>query len=171
MLKNSTLLPLAAALTIAMSSASAASMTAAAPATTSHTHAQPAPKLAPVDEYFGKMKLSPLGINNTIHDTSQHVKYDQANAARYYTGLEWAEDALHDWARKYPQDTWLPGRAYFMSHVFWQMHTAEADAAADRCRQLLFTQFPKSRWASMAKSESKEKVAPVVSQADQAPKR
>jgi hypothetical protein len=163
-LKNGALLSLVAAMSIALSSASVAATQSAKPST-AQTQAQPAPKLAPVDEYFGRMKLSPLGINNTIHDTSEHVKYDQANAGRYYQGLEWAEDALHDWARKYPQDTWLPGRAYFMSHVFWQMHTAEADAAADRCRQLLFTQFPKSRWTAMAKSETKDKIAPVVSAA------
>jgi hypothetical protein len=153
---------LVAMLVVAMSSAS----NAATQSTHAASHAaQPAPRLAPVDEYFGRMKLSPLGINNTIHDTSMHIRYDQANAGRYYTALEWAEDALHDWARKYPQDTWLPGRAYFMSHVFWQMHTAEADAAANRCRALLFAQFPASHWAALAKHETKEKVAPVAPQA------
>jgi TolA-binding protein len=164
-MKNGVLLSLVAALFIATGSASMAATQSAHPTTPSHSVAQPAPKLAPVDEYFGKMKLSPLGINNTIHDASVHVKYDQVNAGRYYTSLEWAEDALHDWAHKYPQDTWLPGRAYFMSHVFWQMHTAEADAAAGRCRSLLFTQFPKSHWTVLAKRETKDKVAPVVSQA------
>jgi TolA-binding protein len=163
-MKNKALLSVAAAFLIASSSASLAStQTAAKPATHKQTHTQPAAKVAPVDEYFGKMKLSPLGINNTIHDTNLRVKYDQANGGRYFQSLEWAEDALHDWARKYPQDSWLPGRAYFMSHVFWEMHTAQADAAADRCRSLLFKQFAKSRWAAMAKHETKEKVAPVVS--------
>jgi hypothetical protein len=153
------------ALVIMLTGASMAATATTHPATASHSASQPAPKLAPVDEYFGRMKLSPLGINNTIHDTSMHLRYDPANAERYYTALEWAEDALHDWARKYPQDTWLPGRAYFMSHVFWQMHTTEADAAADRCRALLFSQFPTSHWAQLAKSETKEKVAPAAPQA------
>ncbi len=163
MMKNAAVLSLVAALAISL--AGVVGSQAASANSTSHSAAQPAPKLAPVDEYFGRMKLSPLGINNSIHDTSMHIKYDPNNAGKYYSGLEWAEDALHDWARKYPQDTWLPGRAYFMSHVFWQMHTAEADAAADRCRSLLFTQFPKSHWAALARGETKEKVAPVVSQA------
>jgi hypothetical protein len=157
-MKNGILLSALAALVIA---SSASAFAATQPATQSAPQVQ-ASKVAPLDEYFGRMKLSPLGIENTIHDTSLHVKYDQANAGRYYQGLEWAEDALHDWARKYPQDTWLPGRAYFMSHVFWQMHTADADAAAERCRQLLFTQFPKSHWAALAHNETKETVAPVA---------
>jgi TolA-binding protein len=126
-------------------------------------HPKPAPvKVAPLDEYFGKMKMSPLGINNTIHDTNLRVHYDPAHAGQYYQTLEWAEDALHDWARKYPHDNWLPGRAYFMSHVFWQMHTPQADAAAERCRELLFRQFPTSHWAMLARHETKEIIAPVT---------
>ncbi len=117
--------------------------------------------LAPLDEYFGKQKMSPLGIENTIHDTSLRVRYDPAHAARYYQGLESAEDALHDWARKYPKDPWLAGRAYYMSHVFWSMHTAPADAAAHRCRLLLFTQFQGSHWSALAEHETQSAIAPV----------
>ena len=156
-MKNGVVLCLVAVLSFAFSSASLASTHAVAkPAVKA-----PPPKVAPLDEYFGKMKLSPLGINNTIHDTNLHVKYDSANAGHYYQGLAWAEDALRDWARKYPNDTWLPGRAYFMSHVFWQMHTADGDAAAERCRTMLFTDFHKSHWAALAKNENKDMIAPV----------
>ena len=160
-MKNLALLFLIVALTTTWSSASFAKTTSKPAAKTTHT--QPAPKVAPLDEYFGKMKLSPLGINNTIHDTNLRVKYDPNHAGNYYQSLEWAENALHDWAQKYPQDTWLPGRAYFMSHVFWQMHSADADAAADRCRQMLFAQFPKSHWAALARAETKDTIAPIAS--------
>lgn len=166
-MKNGALLSTVAGLTIALaSSALAATQPAAKPvpeaqAQVVQTQAKTVSKVAPLDEYFGKMKLSPLGVNNTIHDTNLHVTYDKANAGHYYQALAWAEDALKDWARKYPQDTWLPGRAYYMSHVYWEMHTDEANAAAERCRTLLFKQFPKSRWAAMAKHETKETVAPV----------
>ena len=156
-MKNVVALCLVAVLSVAFSSASFAS---------THAVAKPAvkaapPKVAPLDEYFGRMKLSPLGINNTIHDTNLHVRYDSANAGHYYQALAWAEDALHDWARKYPHDTWLPGRAYYMSHVFWQMHSPEGDAAAERCRRMLFTSFHASHWAVLARNESKDKIAPV----------
>jgi TolA-binding protein len=157
-MKNGVALCLVAVLSCAFSSASFASTHAVAkPAVKA-----PPPKVAPLDEYFGRMKLSPLGINNTIHDTNLHVKYDSANAGRYYQSLAWAEDALHDWARKYPNDTWLPGRAYYMSHVFWQMHTADGDAAAERCRTMLFTSFKQSHWAVLAKNETKDLIAPAV---------
>lgn len=129
--------------------------------TTVHAIAAPI-NVAPADEYFGRMKISILGINNAIHDTNLRVQYDPAHAARYYPQLLWAQDSLYDWASKYPQDGWLPGRAYFMSHVFWEMRTPEGDVAAERCRALLFRQFPNSRYAGLAQSETKKIIAPPL---------
>jgi hypothetical protein len=40
------------------------------------------------------------------------------------------------------------------------MHTADADAMADRCRNLLFRQFPKTRYGVLAKVETPAMVAP-----------
>jgi len=128
-----------------------------------HVKAPVAPiRVAPADEYFGHQKLSILGINNTIHDTNLHIGFDRVHAAKYYGQLAPAADSLFDWAHKYPQDTWLPGRAYYMSHVFWQMHTSDGDVAANKCRALLFKQFPKSRWATLAKKETRDSVAPMT---------
>ncbi len=110
--------------------------------------------VAPADEYFGHLKMSILGIGNTIKDTTIRVSSDPDHAARYYGGLNWAEEALEDWARKYPQDNWIPQRAYDMSHVFWRMRTAEADSAAKRCRDLLFIRFPRSKFALRAGGET-----------------
>lgn len=128
-----------------------------------HAPVKAAPiRVAPADEYFGRQKLSILGINNTIHDTNLHIGFDRVHAAKYYGQLAPAADSLFDWAHKYPQDTWLPGRAYYMSHVFWQMHTSDGDVAANKCRALLFKQFPKSRWAALAKKETRDAVAPLA---------
>ena len=144
-------------------------LSAPAISATKASHAQPSPiKVAPADEYFGHQKLSILGINNTIHDTNLHIGFDPEHAAKYFGQLAPAQDALLDWAHKYPQDTWLPGRAYFMSHVFWQMHTPAGDAAADSCRALLFKQFARSRWATLARVETKERIAPIVTAASTA---
>jgi hypothetical protein len=114
---------------------------------------------APVDEYFGRQQISTLGIDNMIRDTDQRESLDPTIAARLYGGLMAAEDALEDWAEKYPQDSWIPKRAYEMSHLFWRMHIAEADAAADRCRTILFRQFPTSRYAVLARAETPTRTA------------
>jgi hypothetical protein len=111
------------------------------------------PVVAPADEYFGRMKLSILGIGNIMHDTKLREAYDPAHASDNYAKLALAEDALEDWAAKYPQDTWLPGKAYYMSHEFWAMNTPDADRAAERCRALLLSRFASSRYSVRAHSE------------------
>ncbi|HKW45320.1 MAG TPA: hypothetical protein VJN22_06635 [Candidatus Eremiobacteraceae bacterium] len=111
------------------------------------------PAVAPADEYFGRMKLSILGISNIMHDTKLRESFDPTHAAVNFTKLASAEDALEDWAAKYPGDTWLPGKAYYMSHEFWAMNTADGDRAAERCRALLLTRFAKSPYSAKANGE------------------
>ena len=68
---------------------------------------------APADAYFGRMKMSYLGMNNTFHDTAiqsgEHTT-DPAIIAR----ASFAEDALADWGAKYPRDPQL-ARTYFLA--------------------------------------------------------
>jgi hypothetical protein len=118
-------------------------------------------KIAPADEYFGRMKMSILGISNTIHDTGLREGYNPSNASSFYGGLILAQDALRDWARKYPADGWIPRRAYDMSHDFWMMHTPQGNAAAESCRAILFHQFPHDHWTKIARSETWQSIAPM----------
>ncbi len=73
---------------------------------------------APGDEYFGRMKMSYLGINNTFHD-------DAIRAGEYTTdpelvsSIEWADEALTAWAKKYPNDPQL-ARSYFLAFLMYR---------------------------------------------------
>ncbi|MBV8172336.1 MAG: hypothetical protein JO219_10455 [Candidatus Eremiobacteraeota bacterium] len=128
--------------------------------------------VAPADEYFGRQKLSTLGIDNMIRDTEQRENFDPTLASRLVGSLSTAEDALEDWAHKYPHDSWIPKRAYQMSHLFWRMHTPDANSLADRCRSILFNQFPKTKYAVLARVETQAMIAPDPSaqtQVDPAP--
>ena len=155
------------ALLVAMSPASAfaGSTSSSVHHTAAKTHAAPAPKVAPADEYFGRMKMSILGITNSIRDTGTREGFDPSHASQYYGGLFMTENALLDWAHKYPQDSWIPRRAYDMSHDFWRMHTADGDRQAQVCRNVLFHQFPHNHWAVVARKETPALVAPVTAAA------
>jgi hypothetical protein len=65
-------------------------------------------KVAPADEYFGKLKLSILGIRNTIKDLGYKVDADPAKAMQIMNSVSLTEDAMHDWEGKYPKDSWIP---------------------------------------------------------------
>ncbi len=68
---------------------------------------------APGDEYFGRMKMSYLGIDNTYKD-------GVISAGAYTTDphliakLDFATEALRRWAAKYPNDPEL-ARSYFLA--------------------------------------------------------
>ena len=68
---------------------------------------------APADEYFGKLKMSYLGMNNTFRDTAITAGDHTTNAA-LVAKVAFAEDALEAWARKYPRDPQL-ARTYYLA--------------------------------------------------------
>jgi hypothetical protein len=63
---------------------------------------------APADEYFGRFKLSFLGIRNIIHD--MNIEGDSSLALATQEGrIHEVAGALADWANRYPRDKWVPG--------------------------------------------------------------
>ncbi len=65
-------------------------------------------RLAPADEYFGRQKISILGIRNELRDTTLRVHYTPKRASDQLRACESIQDALQDFASKYPRDNWLP---------------------------------------------------------------
>src|SRR5450755_610498 len=105
------------AVSLVMLSASAASAAATPAPTPSHhkvvkTAAKPVIphvvflkyRVAPADEYFGKLKMSILGIRNTIRDLQANIEIDQARWTGLVNKADFTEDAVHDWEHKYPKD-------------------------------------------------------------------
>jgi hypothetical protein len=90
------------------------------------------PRQAPADEYFGRLRMSVLGITNVIHDSTWRHAHSRAGAVKDYGSLKWAEDALEDWARKYPDDPWIPSRASGLCRLLTATPNREARTSARR---------------------------------------
>jgi hypothetical protein len=60
--------------------------------------------LAPADEYFGRMKMSVLGIRNALDGLERRAQSGDRNVTSM---LALVDDAIADWRSKYPRDTWL----------------------------------------------------------------
>jgi hypothetical protein len=95
---------------------------------------------APGDEYFGRMKLSYLGIDNTYKDGA-------ISAGAYTTDpklvakLDFATDALQRWAAKYPNDPQLP-RTYFLGvQVLRKVYTQPEQQTTWQFMQILVTKY------------------------------
>jgi hypothetical protein len=70
---------------------------------------------APADEYFGKMKLSYLGIDNTFRDQAVRAG-DHTTDKSVTSPVMWAEDALRAWQTKYAHDPQL-ARTYYLAFL------------------------------------------------------
>lgn len=107
---------------------------------------------APGDEYFGRMKMSYLGINNTFHD-------DAIRAGAYTTdprlvnSVQWADEALNAWAKKYPQDPQL-ARSYFLAfQMYRKVWTQDAQQKAWDYANIVIQKWPSSFFGKALKKD------------------
>ena len=150
---------------IACVSLVAAAGTAAVPATVPPGHAAKPPaktksvarapkcRVAPADEYFGKLKMSILGIRNTIKDQGIKVDVDPEKAPSTLNAIALTEDAIHDWEHKYPCDSWLPGAVFSLQHFYAKIHTEDGVKHVHATFAWLRRTYPRSRFVQVAKRE------------------
>jgi len=102
------------------------------------TPAQTAPRaIAPVDEYFGTTNESVLEIRNRI--AGVEAKSDAgARTTDAVAAIDFFEDALIDWQRKYPADPWVSDalsrtmRCYARAGVAASAHATEVYAILEK---------------------------------------
>lgn len=116
-----------------------------------HVQCQQFTSSAPGDEYFGRMKISYLGIDNTFKD-------GVISAGGYTTDdhliskLMFADEALQRWASKYPGDPQL-ARSYFLGvQVFRKVYTQPGQQVAWHYMEVLVTKYPKTFFGKTMKA-------------------
>jgi hypothetical protein len=114
--------------------------------------AAPAAGVAPADRYFGRLQLSILGVRNSLHDLAQQVAAHPEDAAHVYDKVVFVDDALHDWANKFPNDPWIPKYAYALSEVYRTIDTENARVRKNDTLDWLISMYPKSEYAQVART-------------------
>ena len=145
----------------------AAVKAAATPGTAHKSVAKAAPKcrVAPADEYFGKLKMSILGIRNTIKDQGLKIDVDPGAAPSTSNAIALTEDAIRDWQHKYPCDTWLPGTLFALERFYLKIHTADGVKHVHATFAWLRHDYPKSKVVQVARNEDGHASAAPVSPA------
>lgn len=110
-------------------------------------------KLAPADEYFGSLKLSILGIRNTIRDVGANLEVDMSRWEHLSNKAEFAEDALHDWQRKYPGDTWLPKTIFALERLYAKIDNEEGHRRRVAATIWIVHDFPGTCYARVGREE------------------
>jgi hypothetical protein len=105
---------------------------------------------APADEYFGRMKLSYLGINNTFRDEAIRSG-PFTTSAGVITAVDFADDALRAWANKYPGDPEL-ARSYFLAiGAYAKIYTQPTQDKAWQYMHILTQRFPQTFFGKQIK--------------------
>ena len=110
-------------------------------------------KVAPADEYFGKLKMSVLGIRNTIKDVGANIEIDQTRWAQQASKALFAEDATRDWERKYPKDTWLAKTVFALERMYAKLDTDEGRKRSLATMHWLVHDFPTTWYGKTGKRE------------------
>lgn len=119
----------------------------------SHHHVNPyrVIRVAPADEYFGRMKMSILGIRNQLRDLSLRVRYAPSQGDAVLGSAAWVEDAMHDWEHKYPGDPWLPKSVYDLTRLYAGVRTSHGHSDALRCFHWLMARYGRTSYGTMAR--------------------
>ncbi len=96
---------------------------------------------APGDEYFGRMKLSYLGINNTFHDGAIRAG-DYTTNSGIISSVNFADEALHQWANRYPRDPELPRTWFLAMRMYRKIYTQEGQQKAFEYMHLIANRYP-----------------------------
>jgi hypothetical protein len=97
---------------------------------------------APADEYFGRTKLSPIGVRNELMRIGKYL--DAGWGGQMTKDTVWVVDALDDWQHQYPRDYELP-RLYKRAYdTLGRQPTPEAKQAQQDVRRTLLVNYPTS---------------------------
>jgi len=105
---------------------------------------------APGDEYFGKQKMSYLGINNVFRNATITAGEHTVNPNLIHT-IQPAEESLHAWGQKYPRDPQL-ARSYFLAEQLYQkVWVQEYQDKAWQYMHIIIKRFPTSYFGKQVK--------------------
>ncbi len=95
--------------------------------------------------------MSILGVRSKVKDFGVRVD-DRPNEAQSVLGAALdVEDAMRDWARKYPYDLWLPRYAYALETVYEEIPGAAAHERAVRQLNYIIAYFPATQYAKIGR--------------------
>jgi hypothetical protein len=110
-------------------------------------------RVAPADEYFGRLKMSILGIRNQLHDLSLRLQYAPNKSEDVLGSAAFVEDALRDWEHKYPQDPWLPKSVYELASLYTNVHTPYGQEKAASAMRWLLARYGRTAYGAQARAQ------------------
>lgn len=114
---------------------------------TAPAFAVPTSSLAPADRYFGRLKMSILGVRNSLRDLAARADANPYEAEHIFDKAVLVEDALRDWQSHFPRDPWIPKYAYALAQLYAKLDLDEARVRKNDTLDWLIASYPESAYA------------------------
>ena len=114
-----------------------------------HPHNGP----APADEYFGRLGMSVLGVRSKVKDLGLDADYHPEHDQAILNNALWVEDAMRDWAKKYPFDRWLPRYAFALEQMYEEIPGAAAHKRAVKQISYITAYFPQTLYGRIGRAK------------------
>jgi len=119
--------------------------------------------LAPADEYFGPLKLSLIGMRNTIRDLGLRYDVNHDISRQTFASTQLVERSVRDWGKKYAKDDQLPRVIFLLQRLYTKVLSQESRDRAHVVAQWLQSDFARSPQArELTKTLASEHLAPVL---------
>jgi hypothetical protein len=99
-------------------------------------------RTAPADEYFGNLKMSPLGVHNEVVRINKYL--DVGWGAQMASDALQLDSSVEDWQKQYPHDFTLPRNLLDLYKLLMRVATPTTREAATRVKYLLLVQYANS---------------------------
>jgi len=108
---------------------------------------------APGDAYFGRLSMSALRIRYETMQLRKRYETHQLLPQDAEHLLLLTEDAYLQWARRYPNDAWLPSTGFGIAGLYEELPGATARAHAIALLTYIASHFPKSSYAYRSRAQ------------------
>jgi hypothetical protein len=106
---------------------------------------------APADSYFGRTKLSALGIRNEIALLARRYRERTAADAGLVHDATIAQAALDEWQRRFPKDPWVTPTLFHLEQLYAEIQTSDARARATALLNQIAHDDPTSKEAHLSR--------------------
>jgi len=110
---------------------------------------------APADEYFGRQKISVIGIQNNFHDLNIESG-DNTTSPSIINKLNFVTEAMAKWAAKYPNDPDLAHTYYLGVLALQKVYVQNEQELAWQYAQIITRRYPKTYFGKKIAEMSKD---------------
>jgi len=114
-----------------------------------HPHNGP----APADEYFGRLGMSVLDVRTKVKDLGLDADLHPEHGQAILNNALWVEDAMRDWAKKYPFDRWLPRYAFALEQMYEEIPGDAAHKRAVKQTSYITAYFPQTVYGRIGRAK------------------